>query len=284
LNCGTHFVFQVEGLQLFLQQSNFRESPQRDVSKCTNPEHFKWISSNRTDRKTPDQFTKTKLEHHYQLAKVRSNDLRADEATKQTTEEWLANHSLEALGLTMEQLISLGKLPPQHVEKYSERVGIGDGNVLAELKQFPPSSLIYDLQTIIEFECGLYTAISDYTARIKWLMQGTRGIFGLIRGHHVGVLIDSSNTNLAYGRERSLRRNLLQLFEEQLNEKQIQTLYLASYGTRVHTLWPCPMQINERVLDEVKTFVSTQLKPDGSTNLLAGIKHASVLPQISMTH
>ncbi|KAF6779269.1 hypothetical protein AHF37_01304 [Paragonimus kellicotti] len=209
---------------------------------------------------------------------VRSNDLRADEAIKQSTEEWLATHSLEALGLTIEKLISLGKLPPEHVENYSERVRIGDGNVLAELKQFPPSSLIYDLQTIMDFECGLYTSISEYTTRIKWLMQGTRRVFGLIRGHHIGLLLDSSNANLAYGRERSLRQNLLQLFEEQLTEKQIKTLYVASYGTRVYTLWPCPMQTNERVLDEVKTFVSTQLKPDGSANLLAGIKHASVFP------
>ncbi|CAL8075641.1 unnamed protein product [Calicophoron daubneyi] len=146
-----------------------------------------------------------------------------------------------------------------------------------DIKRNPPTSLEYDIDTITKFECGLYSAITDYSSRVKWLMEGTRRTFGLIRGDRIGLLLDASDANLGFGRDKAYRAHLNQLIDEQLSENLIEMLYVASYGTDVTGLWPCPMTTNWRVANEAKSFVTEQMKPSGGSNLLAGIKHRRVI-------
>lgn len=102
-----------------------------------------------------------------------------------------------------------------------------------------------------------------YSKRIKWLMQSSRKIFGLIQGDRVGVLVDSSNSNMGFGRAIEFQDSLLVntknrlsfinsiYFLEQSNNKQKTILknlvseqlskkkqiYLAAYGSECHELW-----------------------------------------------
>ncbi|OON14209.1 hypothetical protein X801_10002, partial [Opisthorchis viverrini] len=193
--------------------------------------------------------------------------------SNQTTKDWLKNHSLKALGLTVKDLIKAGKLSPNEVERYEARVRAGDRSVLADLLKHSPTSLEYDMETIENFECSLYTAISDYTLRIRQMMNGTRKVFGRVEGRNVGLLIDASNVNLSHGRRRDLYTHLLQLLNSQLSEDQIDNFYLATYGTRVNTVWPCPMTSNWRVTEDARRFLQEQLVPSGCSNMLSGIKH-----------
>ena len=48
-----------------------------------------------------------------------------------------------------------------------------------------------------------------YSKRIKWLMQSSRKIFGLIQGDKVAVLVDSSNSNMGFGRAIEFQDSLL---------------------------------------------------------------------------
>ena len=51
-----------------------------------------------------------------------------------------------------------------------------------------------------------------YSKRIKWLMQSSRKIFGLIQGDKVGVLVDSSNSNMGFGRAIEFQDSLLVIY------------------------------------------------------------------------
>ena len=48
-----------------------------------------------------------------------------------------------------------------------------------------------------------------YSKRIKWLMQSSRKVFGLVQGEKVAVLIDSSNANMGFGRAIEIQDALL---------------------------------------------------------------------------
>lgn len=104
------------------------------------------------------------------------------------------------------------------------------------------------------------------------LRQSSRRVFGMIKGENVGLLLDASNTNLGYGRDKLYRENLVQLIDEQLSAPHIKTLFVVTYGSCASTLWPVPMTVNGRILDELKTFVQKEMVPSGSSNLLDGIK------------
>jgi hypothetical protein len=52
-------------------------------------------------------------------------------------------------------------------------------------------------------------AIEMYTKRIKWLLQGSKRVFGHVKGERVAVCIDSSDANLGFGRQTALQESLI---------------------------------------------------------------------------
>ncbi|TPP67442.1 hypothetical protein FGIG_11605 [Fasciola gigantica] len=261
---------QVMGLQLFLNKTENHPRPKRPKTKK--------VWTNITNLQSPrkpekDAFVATKHQHYHTLSAVRLQDLRAEDASRQTSDEWLNNHGLVALHLTTRDLVAMGNIQSNDETINADRIRRGDGgSVQHELRRKPPESLEYDLDAVTDFECKLHAAITDYTLRIKWLLQSSRRVFGMIKGENVGLLLDASNTNMGYGRDQSYRNNLIKLIDEQLSAPHMKTLFVATYGTRTSILWPVPMTVNGRVLDELKTFIQKEMQPSGSSNLLDGIK------------
>ncbi|VDP94485.1 unnamed protein product [Echinostoma caproni] len=258
-------------MQLYLNKS--QKHPREERAKP----YTQWANVNAqpsSARSKTDEFITTKHQHYHTLSAVRSQDLRAEDASRQTSEEWLANHGLVALNLTARDLVAMGRIVSPDTETSTpERLRMGDKmTVQQDLKRNPPEALEYDLETVTEYECKLHSAMANYTLRIKWLMQSSRRVFGVIKGEHIGLLLDASHMNLGYGRDRLYRDYLIQLIDEQLAAKHIQTVFVATYGTQTSMLWPVPMTVNGRVLEELKTFVREEMKPSGSSNLLDGIK------------
>ncbi|CAH8612945.1 unnamed protein product [Heterobilharzia americana] len=270
---------QTEALNLFLHdQTNLnRYVIQNAISSTKKP---KWnsnipnsIANSHSSSSLSNQFMQTKLHHQYALNQIRSKHIRAEETFKQSTTEWLENHSLKAKQLTIHDFVAMGRIPESRMRKFSAISKITMDQIVDEFKQNPASHLEYDIKQLNEFECGLHESIYSYMNRIKWLMRDTRKIFGLVRGEHVGLLLDGSDANLGFNRDKQFKKHLIEFINEQLNVEKLKTLYVASYGTHINSLWPYPMSVNTRTIDELKFFIKEQLVPSGGSNLLNGIKH-----------
>lgn len=66
-------------------------------------------------------------------------------------------------------------------------------------------------------------------------MQSSRRAFGLIQGERIAVLIDSSNSNMGFGRSIDIQDSMINLINEQLSNKK--QLYFLSFGTEIAELW-----------------------------------------------
>ncbi|XP_039631509.1 von Willebrand factor A domain-containing protein 3A isoform X1 [Polypterus senegalus] len=168
----------------------------------------------------------------------------------QTSEEWLSTHSLEYMKLTIAHLLTQGRL-------------------ITTKSHFKRKHLEFSATSINEFESQLYEAVELYHRRIGWLMQGSRKIFGLVKGTKVGVLVDASNANCSLGKLYDFQQCLLGLIDEQLCYKK--QLYFSSFGTEESSLWSTPRDINVRTLHEARMWIQA-LEPSGGCNLLHALK------------
>lgn len=66
-------------------------------------------------------------------------------------------------------------------------------------------------------------------------MQFSRRAFGLIQGERIAVIIDSSNSNMGFGRSIDIQDSMINLINEQLSNKK--QFYFISFGTEIEELW-----------------------------------------------
>uniref|UniRef100_A0A094ZQE5 von Willebrand factor A domain-containing protein 3A n=1 Tax=Schistosoma haematobium TaxID=6185 RepID=A0A094ZQE5_SCHHA len=269
-------ISKTEGLTLFLRdQANLKNravpgtSPRREKPKWDSKFNANLYAFASPD----DQFLRTKLHHYYELNEVKSKNIRAEESVKQSTNEWLENYGLKAKRLTLDDFIAMGKIPDGVMEEFSANSDLTLNHIVDGFRKNLPSHLEYNSKQVNQFECGLHESIFTYTNRIRWLMEDTRKIFGLIRGENIGLLLDSSDANLGFNRDKQFKEHLMELVNEQITADRLKTLYVASYGTNINSLWPYPMCANSRAINELKYFIREQLIPMGGSNLLSGIKH-----------
>ncbi|XP_069066394.1 von Willebrand factor A domain-containing protein 3A [Pleurodeles waltl] len=175
----------------------------------------------------------------------------------QTTEEWLINHSLEHMKLTIENLIR-------------------EGNVVLSRTDSSTKHIEFTADTVTHFESRVCQAIERYHQRIDWLLEDSRKMFGLVKGSRVGVLVDSSDVNCDPGLF-DFQRGLLYLIDEQLCYKK--KLYFISFGTDVSCLWESAKDVNVRMLHDARQWVQ-QLRPSGGCNLLGAVKKALLVPEL----
>ncbi|CAH8500657.1 unnamed protein product [Dicrocoelium dendriticum] len=154
-----------------------------------------------------------------------------------------------------------------------EGVPRGNKDVFTELRNILPNIRTRDLDILLDYERELSNTVSRYNKRIRCILQSTERVFGRIRGQRIGLLIDASDANLAHGRDGVLRTQLLQLLNEQLSQRNVQHMYLATYGTRTSSCWQDPIGVDEHAIEKAKDFVQEQVRPAGGSNLLGGIKH-----------
>ncbi|XP_030433758.1 von Willebrand factor A domain-containing protein 3A isoform X6 [Gopherus evgoodei] len=197
----------------------------------------------------------THINQTQDLLRVQKRKMRSSEV--QTTEEWLRNHSLESMQLTLEDLLK-------------------KGNVVLNARN-ATEQIEFDAKTVVNFESKLSEAIELYHQRIQWLLEDSRKVFGLIKGNKVGLLVDVSDISCG-PRLFEFQKDLLCLIDEQLCYKK--QLYFLSFGTEISSLWENPANINMRVLDEARQWVQ-ELQPSGGCNLLKALKKVLTMRELN---
>lgn len=204
--------------------------------------------------KPPHPLTVTHVNQTRDLMKLQSAEAMMN-AELQNSEEWLKLHSVEYMKLTLKDLVDRGKIgnmKPDH----------RTGKALQHIQ--------FEAYDVNEFEYKLNMAIEMYTKRIKWLLQGSKRIFGNIRGKRIAVVVDISDANAGFGRLTAFQESLVHLIDEQLAQRQ--SIYLMSFGTDIDPLWPVARDVNCRIVEEAKEWVM-RMKPSGGCNLLKALKH-----------
>ncbi|BFZ03428.1 hypothetical protein BsWGS_06467 [Bradybaena similaris] len=221
---------------------------------------LQWVPPKTRNAKPPHPLTVTHVNQTYALQNLQ--DAVATDAEKQNSEEWLQTHSIAHRKLSLKDLVDKGKIGRLHPDQQT-------GKVTHQIQ--------FDAYDINEFEYHLNIAIEMYTKRIKWLLQGSKRMFGHMTGKKVAVCIDISDASLSFGRQIAFQESLLHLIQEQLSA--MTSIYLMGFGTDVHPLWPTMQDISYHTLEEAKLFVMN-ISSCGGTNLLKTVKHVMKLPDL----
>ncbi|XP_075035807.1 von Willebrand factor A domain-containing protein 3A isoform X2 [Mixophyes fleayi] len=173
------------------------------------------------------------------------------QSDRQPSEEWIHCHGIESRHLTIQDLLKLGRVVMKSSKHSSKQIE-------------------FTAETINEFTIKIHETIEHCHKRIRWLMEGSRKMFGLVKGKNVGLLIDSSHLNCG-PRRMDFLRGLLCLVDEQLCYKD--QMFLMSFGTDVSCLWESTQDVNIRTLHEARQWIQ-ELQPRGGCNLLLALRKA----------
>ena len=69
---------------------------------------------------------------------------------------------------------------------------------------------------VLDHEYKVNVAIEMFTQRIKWCLQGSPRMFGLLQGSRIGLALDCSDANMGFGRHIVFLTALLHLLDEQI--------------------------------------------------------------------
>lgn len=209
-----------------------------------------WEMLKTNDAIPPRALTVTSVTQSHDLQAVIG--LEAAHAEGQSSSDWLGRHSVEAAGLSFEEIMKCGipiKPPP----------GEDQGKV----------HLKYDIVKLQNYEFKLTNLIQLCQQRINWLLQGSRRAFGLIKGQNVALVVDASESNCGYGRLQLFQESLAELINEQLANKS--RLFLVSFGTVPKAFWTVIRDVNCRIIDECHWWARS-LRTQGGCNVLAALK------------
>ncbi|XP_063074803.1 von Willebrand factor A domain-containing protein 3A [Engraulis encrasicolus] len=180
----------------------------------------------------------------------------AEAGVCQSSASWLESNSLRSCGLSLPHFLSgcCSRSPGPTGDKL---------DIFAE-----------ELQN---FELELYQRIELYHSRIRWLTEGSRKVFGVVRGSKVAVLVDTSDGNCSADRLVDFQRNLLDLLDKQLRHKS--EICLISFGSEATSLWDGLRDTSPLRLREGSQWV-LQLGPSGGCGLLQALHTALALQDI----
>ncbi|XP_068941463.1 LOW QUALITY PROTEIN: von Willebrand factor A domain-containing protein 3A [Petaurus breviceps papuanus] len=233
---------QIQDNERFLQDISVKGNTDADLKRQVSLQFI-----NGSPEKTDNELLVSNIK---QTQDLKGHEKEPQTPPKKGSEEWFDTHSLIYQKLTLVDLISQG-------------TAILNKNSVMQKIHFP-------IQAVSVFESRLSEAIETYQQRIQWLMEGSRKMFGLLKGTKVGVLVDVSNISCNL-QKQEFQRDLLSLIDEQLSKKE--HLYLLSFGTHPSVLWPNPVKVNKSILQEAKEWVQ-MLQPRGGSNLLQALRKA----------
>ncbi len=273
------------------EQSFDEQSDRYTLSKASTPDrertpmsHSEWLNKKKQDRMSqkqnlhqerisknfeygwknletintvpPSSMTISHINQHHDLLRV--DDLKAAPEMNLSSLEWLNNYSIEFLQLTLKDLLAKGVVSKPVSDKTGKAV----------------QHITFESIYVDEFEYKLNLALEMYSKRIKWLMKGSKKVFGLVQGERVAVVIDTSDASMGFGRAIEMQDALVNLIGEQLSKKK--ELYFLMYGTGTNELWE-DLQLTEvchATIEEAKVAVAN-MRPTGGSNLLKAMKRVS---------
>nr|XP_009681674.1 PREDICTED: von Willebrand factor A domain-containing protein 3A isoform X3 [Struthio camelus australis] len=239
-----------------LDNDQFLEKVGVSTKSCLLSNHPPWQDFTVTDLELDNGLLVTRINQTHDLLRVQMMKMQSKQV--QTTEEWLRNYSLEALQLTLQHLINEGSV----ISSRNSRNAI-------EEREFTE-------ETVVNFESRLYEAVELYQQRIRWLLEDSKKVFGLIKGTKVGLVVDVSGMSCR-SRLLDFQKDLLCLIDEQLCHKK--QLYCLSFSTETSPLWESPKNINVHVLHEARQWVQ-RLEPGRGCNLLKALKHVLTVKEL----
>ncbi len=222
---------------------------------------YGWKNTETINSVPPSPMTISHINQHHDLLRV--DDLKAAPEMNLGSSEWLNNYSIEFLQLSLKDLLARGVVS----KPVSDKTGKAVQHITFE-------SLYVD-----EFEYKLNLALEMYSKRIKWLMQGSKKVFGLVQGERVAVVVDTSDASMGFGRAIEMQDALLSLIDEQLKKKK--ALYFLMYGTEASELWEETevREVCHGTVEEAKIGVAN-MRPSGGSNLLKAMKKVAGLKEI----
>ncbi|CAH2307159.1 Hypothetical predicted protein [Pelobates cultripes] len=197
----------------------------------------------------------THVNHTQDLLRLKGPEVEIHDT--QSSKEWIQTTGIHALHLTIQDLLKLGHIVMRRTTDASKHIE-------------------FSAHTINEFESKIHEAVALYQQRIRFLMKGSKKMFGLIKGNNVGLLVDSSDLNCG-ARRMDFLRNLLCLVDEQLCYKK--ELYFLSFGSQVSYLWATPQDVNVQSLHEARQWIQ-ELQPRGGCNLLLALRKAVCIEKL----
>lgn len=209
-----------------------------------------WQMLKTNDALPPRALTVTKVTQSHDLQAVIG--LEAAHAEGQSSSDWLGSHSVEAGGLSFNEILKCGipVKPPS-----------GEDPSKVHMK--------YDAVKLQDYEFKITNLIQLCQQRINWLLKGSRRAFGLVKGQNVALLVDASDSNTGYGRLQLFQESLSELINEQLANKT--RLFLVSFGTQPKALWTVVRDVNCRIIEESHWWVNS-LHPQGGCNVMSALK------------
>ncbi|XP_059162068.1 von Willebrand factor A domain-containing protein 3A-like [Physella acuta] len=237
------------------------DSDEEDESISSEDERPEWNQPKIRGARPPHPLTVTHVNQTSDLQRLK-NIATTGDAEKQSSEEWLISHSISHLKISLKDLVDKGKIGRLHPDQQTGKV---------------THHIQFDAYDVNEFEYKLNLAIEMYTNRIKWLLQGSKRMFGNVMGKRVALCVDTSDANLGFGRQTAFQESLLHLIDEQLSNRG--GIYLANFGTEVESLWPVVRDVNFYIVEEAKDW-TMKLHSSGGTNLLKAMKHVMKIPAL----
>ncbi|CAF1040576.1 unnamed protein product [Adineta ricciae] len=226
----------------------------------------------------PDELQATHVNHYHDLDRLTA--VPKDVSITRASQAWLSQYGLAANGLTLKDLLTKGKVSLPTTDKSGRAI----------------QHISFDSLTINDFECRLHTTIETVSNRIRWLLQDSRKVFGVVQGARVLVILDFSYSQASFGRGEEYHKHLLSLIDEQLVHKE--QIGFIAYGTEVDALWKGVRDVNSRSLDETRAWLATLksafgctdencthmdgasqcvFKTSGGSNLLKALRRASLM-------
>ncbi|CAF1603837.1 unnamed protein product [Rotaria sordida] len=184
----------------------------------------------------PDELQATHINHYHDLNRV--NIENRDFSITRPSQSWLAQNGLIPNGLTLKDLLTKGKISLPTSDKTGRAI----------------QHITFDSLIINDFECRLHTIIETLSNRIRWLLQNSRKVFGVVQGARVLVILDFSQGQASFGRGDEYHKNLLELINEQLIYKD--QLGFIAYSTDIDALWNGVRDVNSRGLDEIRAWLA----------------------------
>jgi len=185
----------------------------------------------------PDELQATHINHYHDLERVHAGN--RDVSITRPSHIWLTQYGLIANGLTLKDLLTKGKVSLPTADKTGRAI----------------QHISFDSLTINDFECRLHATVETLSNRIRWLLQDSRKVFGVVQGARVLVILDFSYGQASFGRGDEYHKHLLELLNEQLIHKD--QIGFIAYGTEVDPLWKGIRDVNSRAFDEIRSWLNS---------------------------